>query len=106
MIKKTKVKKLTKKQIKEMQASTQSDMQDWTLGGGELNVGTASFTGGTLDNSLTLDSPSLDASYDQMAFAFDEEELRKKYPALKDAYEHYQNVLDMCKTREKEEDAN
>ena len=35
-----------------------------------------------------------------------ENQLRDKYPALKQAYEHYQNVLDMCKTREKEEDAN
>ena len=33
-------------------------------------------------------------------------QLRKKYPALKQAYEHYQNVKQMCETREKEEDAN
>ena len=79
-------------------------LDDWTMGSGELNVGTVSFTGGTLDNSMGLDN--LDVSYDQMAFEFDEEELRKKYPALKDAYEHYQNVLDMYRTREKEENEN
>jgi hypothetical protein len=33
-----------------------------------------------------------------------EEELKKKYPALQDAWEHYQNVKQMCETREKEED--
>ena len=36
----------------------------------------------------------------------DEEDLRKKYPALKDAHNHYKNVLDMCRTREKELDEN
>tara|TARA_B100000214_G_scaffold286366_1_gene215985 strand:- start:250 stop:543 length:294 start_codon:yes stop_codon:yes gene_type:complete len=97
---------MSKKKKQTLTSDGVIDTDDWTLGGGELNVGTVSFTGGTLDNSLTLDSPSLDVSYDQMAFAFDEEELRKKYPALKDAYEHYQNVLDMCRTREKEEDEN
>ena len=32
-------------------------------------------------------------------------DLRKKYPALQDAYNHYQNIKQMCETREKEEDA-
>jgi hypothetical protein len=99
MSKKTKVKKLTKKQIKEMQANTQSDMQDWTLGGGELNVGPATFTGGTLDNDFEI-------TYGQMEMHFDEDELKKKYPALQDAHDHYQNILDMCRTREKEENEN
>ena len=40
----------------------------------------------------------------QPSFDF-EEDLRKKYPALNDAWEHYQNVKQMCQTREKEEDA-
>ena len=96
MSKKTKVKKLTKKQIKEIQANTQSDMQDWTLGGGELNVGTATYTAGTLDNDFEI-------TYGQMDMGFDEDELKKKYPALQDAHDHYQNILDMCRAREKEE---
>jgi len=41
----------------------------------------------------------------QMSFDY-EGDLRKKYPALKQAHEHYQNVKQMCETREKEEDAN
>ena len=40
----------------------------------------------------------------QMSFDY-EGDLRKKYPALKQAYEHYQNIKQMCETREKEEDA-
>jgi len=61
----------------------------------------------------TVDSldPGMEMSYsfgeldNQMSFDY-EPELRKKYPALKQAYEHYQNVKQMCETREKEEDAN
>ena len=42
----------------------------------------------------------------QMEMHFDEDELKKKYPALQDAHDHYQNILDMCRTREKEENEN
>ena len=35
---------------------------------------------------------------------FSEEDMRKKYPALKQAWEHYQSVLEVCKTKEKEDD--
>jgi hypothetical protein len=34
---------------------------------------------------------------------FPEEDMREKYPALKQAYEHYQSVLEVCKTKEKED---
>ena len=50
-----------------------------------VNVNTVS-TGFTVDG-LTL---------------YDEEELRKKYPALKDAWDHYKNVKHMCEQKEKE----
>ena len=48
------------------------------------------------------DLGDLDAQTEDMF----EAELRKKYPALQDAYEHYQNIKRMCETREKEEDEN
>ncbi len=35
-----------------------------------------------------------------------EEDMRGKYPALKQAWEHYQSVLEVCKTKEKEDDEN
>ena len=62
----------------------------------------------TGDGSIgTVDTMNIDfdVNYDlnQMTFDF-EGDLRKKYPALNDAWEHYQNVKQMCETREKEED--
>ena len=56
-------KKLTKKQIKEMQANVQSDMQDWTLGGGELNVGTATITGSPMDNDFEITYGQMEECY-------------------------------------------
>ena len=35
---------------------------------------------------------------------FPEEDMRKKYPALKQAWEHYQSVLEVCKTKEQEDE--
>jgi hypothetical protein len=35
---------------------------------------------------------------------FDEMDLRDKYPALNQAHEHYQSVLEICKTKEKEDE--
>jgi hypothetical protein len=35
---------------------------------------------------------------------FEEENMRDKYPALKQAWEHYQSVLEVCKTKEKEDE--
>ena len=37
---------------------------------------------------------------------FDEMDMRDKYPALKQAHEHYISVLEVCKTKEKEENEN
>ena len=55
----------------------------------------------------TVDSVDIQGTYDIGQMSFDYEgDLRKKYPALKQAYEHYQNIKQMCETREKEEDAN
>ena len=53
----------------------------------DMNVGTVS-TGFTVDG-LSFDN---------------EEELRKKYPALQDAWEHYKNIKHMCEQKEKEDE--
>jgi len=60
------------------------------------------------ESSLTLDGMSV--SYDmgdigQMNFDYDNN-LRDKYPALKDAWDHYNNVKQLCESKEKEEDEN
>ena len=57
--------------------------------------------GGTVD-TIDINFDINDNLY-QPSFDF-EEDLRKKYPALNDAWEHYQNIKQMCETREKEED--
>ena len=84
----------------------------WIPSDSVLNVGTAttSATVDSIDPGIDI-SGSMGASYSfgdlngQMSFDY-EGDLRKKYPALKDAWEHYQNIKQMCETREKEEDAN
>ena len=81
------------------------NMSSWTYNMGELNTGTTVTTASTgeLDDGLQVSFDVNDELY-QPSFDFDHN-LRKKYPALKDAYDHYQNVKQMCETREKEEDA-
>ena len=60
--------------------------------------------GGTVDS---LD-PGMTYSFGDLGQLdlFPEEDMREKYPALKQAWEHYQSVLEICKTKEKEEDEN
>ena len=58
---------------------------------GLLNVGTV--------------TDSLSVSYDMGQLDFDyDDELRDKYPALKDAWEHYKAVKQMCQAKEKEDE--
>ena len=52
-----------------------------------------------------LDQPELNTSYTVEGLHFDNDpELREKYPALKDAWDHYQNVRHMCEQKEKEDE--
>ena len=90
----------SKKQIKIEQANSQSDnleMEGFSEGivyGGsadmEIDQPQFSYSFGDIDNVTQLD-------------LFSEDELRDKYPALKQAHEHYQSILEVCKTKEKEE---
>ena len=74
-----------------------SSMDDW--------VPSDKFPGTFQYGGSTVDSVDIQGTYDMGQLTFDfEEDLRKKYPALNDAWEHYQNVKQMCQTREKEED--
>jgi hypothetical protein len=54
------------------------------------------WSGGAMTQSYTVSGVQLDL-FDQ------DKELREKYPALNDAWKHYQNIKQMCKIREKEE---
>jgi hypothetical protein len=53
---------------------------------------------GDFGNNVATTSLSLDG----ISFGPSEEELRAKYPALKDAWDHYNNVKHMCEQKEKE----
>ena len=87
----------TKKQIKQEQASVQSD---------QLEMGFSE--GVTYGGSLELENGMSDMTYSFGEFEpqlrFEEENMRDKYPALKQAWEHYQSVLEVCKTKEKEDE--
>ena len=94
---------MTKKQTKKQQANMQSDameMAGWSEG---LMTG-----GGVETATVDFDSPDTSFSYSfgdlGQLDLFSEEDMRKKYPALKQAYEHYQSVLEVCKTKEKEDE--
>tara|TARA_B100001113_G_C20839593_1_gene504788 strand:+ start:46 stop:342 length:297 start_codon:yes stop_codon:yes gene_type:complete len=94
------------KQTKQQQANIQSD-----------NIEMEGFSEGVMYGGTghgTLDS-GIDITYDGMTYTmgdlgqldlFSEEDMRGKYPALKQAWEHYQSVLEVCKTKEKEDDEN
>lgn len=94
----------TKKQLKIEQANMQSDnveMAGWSEG----------ITTGGVVETATVDmgmDPDFSYSYGDLGDMgqldlFDEMDMRDRYPALKQAWEHYQSVLEVCKTKEKEE---
>ena len=98
----------SKKQTKTEQANMQSDNVQMTSDGiqytGSDDTFTYSFADldddfdtfnnnvGTVSTGFTVDGLSFD----------NEEDLRKKYPALQDAWDHYKNVKHMCEQKEKE----
>lgn len=56
---------------------------------------------GTATESVQVGSMSWDFG-DLGSLTDSEEELREKYPALKQAWEHYNNVKKLCEAKEKE----
>lgn len=65
-------------------------MEDWDIG--DVNTGSAS-------EMLTVDGMSY--SFGELEFENDQK-LREKYPALQDAWDHYNNVKKMCEAKEQE----
>tara|TARA_B100001175_G_scaffold307758_1_gene307333 strand:+ start:445 stop:726 length:282 start_codon:yes stop_codon:yes gene_type:complete len=88
----------TKKQLKIEQATIQSDNVQMSSDG-------IQYTGSSA--SVDMD-PHFSYSFGDLGDMgqldlFDEMDLRDKYPALNQAWEHYQSVLEVCKTKEKED---
>tara|TARA_B100000927_G_scaffold252875_1_gene218330 strand:+ start:1464 stop:1766 length:303 start_codon:yes stop_codon:yes gene_type:complete len=100
---------VTKKKTKKVGKVTEDlelELDSWTPSSDGIQY-TGSIGHGTVDSM----DPDIDISYsfdnyDAQGDLFAEEDLRKKYPALKDAWEHYQSIKKMCETREKEENEN
>ena len=94
----------TKKQTKVDQANMQSDNLQMSSDGIQ-NTGDFTYSFADLDDDFDTYSGHVGTtsiSIDGLSLGPDEEELRKKYPALKDAWDHYNNVKHMCEQKEKE----
>jgi hypothetical protein len=94
----------SKKQIKIDQANMQSDAltsDGIQYSGDSSNNFTYSFA--DLDEDFDMNVGTVSTGFTVDGLTFDnEEELRKKYPALQDAWDHYKNVKHMCEQKEKE----
>ena len=64
--------------------------------------------GVTYGGSFEMENGMSDMTYSfgdtEQLDLFDEEDLREKYPALKQAWEHYRSILEVCKTKEQEDE--
>ena len=98
--------KKTKKQLKIEQANMQSDNIEMGYSDGIQNTGDFTYSFADLDDgfdSLNVNTVSTGFTVDGLTFN-DEKELREKYPALQDAWNHYNNVKHMCEQREQEDE--
>jgi len=95
--------KKNKKQIKIEQANMQSDAVDMGYSDGVQNTGDFTYSFADLDDEWDMSTGTVSTGFTVEGLAFDDEEaLRKKYPALQDAWEHYKNIKHMCEQKEKE----
>ena len=88
----------SKNQIKQEQAQMQSDAIEMdNLSQGVTYSGSTDLENGMSDMTYSF------GDLDQLNL-FSEEDMRAKYPALKQAWEHYQSILEVCKTKEQEDE--
>jgi hypothetical protein len=95
--------KKSKKQTKIEQANMQSDAIDMGYSDGIQNTGDFSYSFPDLDDDFEMNVGTVSTGFTVDGLTFhSEDELRAKYPALQDAWDHYQNVKHMCEQKEKE----
>ena len=85
------------------QANMQSDNIEMSSDGIQ-NTGNFTYSFADLDDdfdNLNVNTVSTGFTVDGLTFD-NEKELREKYPALQDAWDHYKNVKHMCEQKEKE----
>ena len=93
----------SKKQIKIEQANLQSDALEMGYSDGVQNTGDFQYSFADLDDDLGLGVNTVSTGFTVDGLTlYDEEKIRKKYPALQDAWDHYKNVKHMCEQKEKE----
>tara|TARA_Y100000592_G_scaffold101102_1_gene185450 strand:+ start:6663 stop:6962 length:300 start_codon:yes stop_codon:yes gene_type:complete len=92
-----------KKQTKIEQANMQADAVEMGYSDGIQNTGDFTYSFADLDDNFDMNTGTINTSFTVDGLTFNsEEDLRKKYPALKDAWDHYNNVKHMCEQKEKE----
>ena len=87
------------------QANMQSDNIEMSKmsSDGIQNTGDFTYSFADLDDDFDMNVGTVSTGFTVDGLTFDnEEELRKKYPALQDAWDHYKNVKHMCEQKEKE----
>ena len=99
-------KKLTKKEKKIVddlwEFSKQNTME--TSSDGIQNTGNFTYSFADLDDDFDLNTGSVATSFTVDVPIFDDQNLRSKYPALQDAWDHYNNVKKMCEAKEQEDE--
>lgn len=97
--------KKSKKQTKIEQANMQSDNIEMSKmsSDGIQNTGDFTYSFAELDDDFDMNVGTVSTGFTVDGLTFhSEDELRAKYPALQDAWDHYQNVKHMCEQKEKE----
>ena len=75
------------------------DNNNWTF----PSVDTQSLNVGSVVESVTVESSYFNSGTPDMFDVYDYVNLKRKYPALEQAWEHYQTVLRLCRAKELEE---
>tara|TARA_B100001057_G_C22538864_1_gene828774 strand:- start:318 stop:596 length:279 start_codon:yes stop_codon:yes gene_type:complete len=83
--------------VKQQQAQMQSDALEMS----SFSEGVTTSGSFEMDNDMGMTYSFGDLGQLDL---FSEDDMRDKYPALKQAWEHYQSVLEVCKTKEKEDE--
>jgi hypothetical protein len=100
--------KKSKAQIKKEQANMQSDNIEMSAmsSDGIQNTGDFTYSFADLDDDFkNFDVNTVSTGFTVDGLTFDnDKELRKKYPALQDAWDHYKNVKHMCEQKEQEDE--
>jgi hypothetical protein len=71
---------------------------------GIFSVGTNSTLPQGVGSGTMTTVANVQMDWGDVFYSSRDEELRQKYPALQQAWDHYHNILNMCKTREDEVD--